>query len=84
MAKYNAANAALGRVGEIKNAADEAVENISNSTVQYSVDKQVKNHLNFIIGSQYQINRHLMFRVEAGFLGSCNKFMGGVQYRFGL
>jgi hypothetical protein len=84
VAKYNTANAALGRAGEILNAADAAVENIGNSTVQYSMDKQVKDHWNFIIGSQYQINRHLMLRVEAGFLGSRNQFMGGVQYRFGL
>ena len=83
-ARYEAANAALGRAGEILSSADAAVENIENSTVQYSMDKQVKDPWNFITGAQYQLNKHLMFRFEVGFLGSRNQMMGGVQYRFGL
>ena len=83
-ARYEAANAALGRAGEILSSADAAVENIENSTVQYSMDKQVKDPWNFITGAQYQLSKHLMFRFEVGFLGSRNQMMGGVQYRFGL
>ena len=84
LARYEAANAALYRAGAILNAADAAVEDISNSTVQYSMDKQVKDPWNFIAGAQYQLNKHLMVRMEAGFLGSRNQIMGGLQYRFGL
>ncbi|HSC52881.1 MAG TPA: hypothetical protein VLC98_04640 [Phnomibacter sp.] len=84
IAKHNAANAVLTRTGDFLAAADAAAENISNSTVQYSMDKQVKNMWNFIVGSQYQINRHFMLRLEAGFLGSRTQVLGGVQYRFGL
>jgi hypothetical protein len=48
------------------------------------MDKRVKDAWNFIVGSQFQLNKHLMFRIEAGFLGSRTQVMGGLQYRFGL
>jgi hypothetical protein len=83
-AKYEAANAALARTGEILNAADAAINHISNSTVQYSMDKRVKDPWNFITGAQYQLNKHWMLRAEVGFLGSRNQFLTGLQYRFGL
>jgi hypothetical protein len=83
-AKYETANAALGRAGEILNAADAAVNTISTSTVQYSMDKTIKDAWNFIVGSQFQFNKHLMIRCEVGFLGSRTQVMTGVQYRFGL
>lgn len=83
-AKYEAANAALERAGEILNAADVAVNTITSSTVQYSMDKTVKDAWNFIVGGQFQVNKHLMFRAEAGFLGSRTQVLGGIQYRFGL
>ena len=83
-AKYERANQALDRAGEILDAADAAINNISNSTVQYTMEKQVKDAWNFIVGSQYQFNKHLMFRLEAGFLGSRKQLMTGIQYRFGL
>jgi len=83
-AKYETANAALGRAGEILNAADAAVNTISTSTVQYSMDKTVKDAWNFIVGGQFQFNKHFMVRGEVGFLGSRTQVMTGVQYRFGL
>lgn len=83
-AKYEAANTALARAGELLTAADVAVNNIVNSTVQYSMDKAVKDAWNFIIGGQFQLNKHFMIRAEYGFLGSRNQIMTGVQYRFGL
>ena len=39
---------------------------------------------NFILGTQYQLNKHFMLRGEVGFLGSRQQFIGGIQYRFGL
>ncbi|MDL5048726.1 hypothetical protein QQ054_22190 [Oscillatoria amoena NRMC-F 0135] len=83
-AKYDIANATLGRVGEILAAAETAADNIQNATVQYSMDKQVKDRWNFIVGGQYQFSKHLMVRVEYGFLGSRTQLITGVQYRFGL
>ncbi len=83
-AKYETANSALGRAGEILSAADVAVNSIATSTVQYSMDKTVKDAWNFIVGGQFQINKHLMLRAEVGFLGSRKQVMTGLQYRFGL
>ncbi len=83
-AKYNAANATLETAGQILNAANGAVNTVGNSTVQYSMDKYLKDKWNFIVGAQYQLNKHWMMRGELGFLGSRSQFMVGMQYRFGL
>jgi hypothetical protein len=84
IAKHEAANAALEKAGSILNAASQAVTNAGSSTVQYSLDKKPKNMWNFIIGSQFQVNRSLQIRAEVGFLGSRTQFIGGLQYRFDL
>lgn len=82
--KFETANAALDRASEILVAADGAVSTIESSTVQYSMDKRPKDMWNFIVGGQYQFSKHLMYRVEYGFLGSRQQLMTGIQYRFGL
>jgi hypothetical protein len=83
-AKYERANAVLDRAGQILVSADNALNTVTNSTVQYSMDKRVKDPWNFIVGSQFQLNKHLMIRAEVGFLGSRTQVMTGLQYRFGL
>ncbi|MBZ5858581.1 hypothetical protein [Flavihumibacter profundi] len=83
-AKYNAANATLARAGEILNAAGQVLTNAETATVQYSMDKKPKDMWNFIVGTQFQINKHFMIRAEGGFLSSRVQFTTGLQYRFGL
>jgi len=83
-AKYAVKYAALNRAGEFLSAADDAVNSVATSTVQYAMDKQVKDAWNFIVGGQFQVNKHLMFRAETGFLGSRKQVLAGFQYRFGL
>jgi len=83
-AKHNTANRTLSRAGEILASADNAINNFATSTVQYSMDKRPKDPWNFIVGSQYQLNKHFMLRGEFGFLGSRTQFLVGMQYRFGL
>jgi hypothetical protein len=83
-AKYAVANQALASAGNILNAANGALSTLSTSTIQYSLDKRVKDQWNFIVGSQFQLNKHYMLRVEYGFLGSRTQFLTGLQYRFGL
>lgn len=83
-AKYEAANNALNTAGQILGAAETAAGNISNSSVQYSMDKAPKDKWNFIVGSQYQFNKHWMYRIEVGFLSSRTQVLTGLQYRFGL
>jgi hypothetical protein len=83
-AKYQLANNTLDKAGLILANADAALQDGVNSTVQYSMDKRVKDAWNFIVGSQFQLNKHFMVRLEAGFLGSRTQVMAGLQYRFGL
>jgi hypothetical protein len=83
-AKYETANRALETAGTVLSGAESALNTASNSTVQYSLEKRVKDMWNFTIGSQFQLNKHWMIRAEYGFLGSRQQFIGGLQYRFGL
>lgn len=84
-AKYEKANTALDKAGQILAAADNAVSTIESSTVQYSMDKRPKDMWNIVIGSQFQLNKHLMLRLEyGGFVGSRTQVLTGLQYRFGL
>ncbi|MGG7036246.1 MAG: hypothetical protein ACI7YS_13775 [Flavobacterium sp.] len=83
-AKYEAANNALNTAGQVLGAAEVAVGNISNSSVQYAMDKAPKDQWNFILGSQYQFSKSWMIRAEVGFLSSRTQVLTGLQYRFGL
>jgi hypothetical protein len=84
VAKYNTANRVLGTTGNVLNSIDAALNNEQTASVQYSLNKRPKDMWNFIVGSQYQINKHWMLRAEYGFLGSRQQFIGGLQFRFGL
>jgi hypothetical protein len=83
-AKYETANRVLATSGEILNSIDAALNDGQNATVQYSLSKRPKDMWNFIVGSQFQLNKHFMIRGEYGFLGSRQQFLCGLQYRFGL
>jgi hypothetical protein len=84
-AKYAKANSALDRASEFLVNVEDAANNIGTSTVQYSMDKRPKDMWNIVIGSQFQLNKHLMARLEyGGFVGSRTQIMAGIQYRFGL
>ena len=48
-AKYQTAKAALSRAGEILSAADAAGSTISTSTVQYSMDKRIKDAMGNVL-----------------------------------
>jgi hypothetical protein len=84
IAKYETANRALERAGTFLNSMDEAMNDEQSASVQYSLDKRPKDMWNFVVGTQYQFNKHWMLRAEVGMLGSRQQFIGGLQYRFGL
>jgi hypothetical protein len=84
VAKYNTANRTLAAAGNLFNSLDGALNDEKTASVQYSLSKRPKDMWNFIVGSQYQINKHFMIRGEFGFLASRTQFIGGLQYRFGL
>ncbi len=83
-ARYETANRALDRAGEVLSTIDAALNDENSATVQYSLDKRPKDPWNFVVGTQYQLNRHLQARFEYGFLGSRSQIITGVQYRFGF
>jgi len=84
IAKHETANRVLETAGNTLNAIDGALNDEQAATVQYSLTKQPKDMWNFIVGSQFQINKHFMIRAEYGFLGSRQQLTTGLQYRFGL
>jgi len=80
-------------INKAKKAAAEGLLNVTGSaldavsraeTVQYNLDKRPKNMWNFIVGSQFQLNKSWMIRGEVGFLGARTQVITGLQYRFGL
>jgi hypothetical protein len=83
-AKYETANRVLTTTGNLFNTMDGALNDDYTTTVQYSLEKNLKDRWNFLIGSQYQFNKHFMIRAEYGFLGSRQQFLTSLQYRFGL
>ena len=83
-AKYATANRALETAGNVFAAADAALNDEQTASVQYSLDKKLKDPWNFIVGSQFQLSKSFMIRAEYGFLGTRTQFIGGLQYRFGL
>ena len=50
--------------------------------VKYAMDKQVKEKWNGLFGAQYQLNKHWMFRTEAGLIGDRKQILASVNYRF--
>ena len=84
IAKYETANRTLQKTGDVLNSVDGALNDENSATVQYSLNKRPKDMWNFLIGSQFQINKHIMIRAEYGFLGSRQQFMAGLQYLFGI
>lgn len=82
IAKHEAADAALAKAGSILDAASDAVTNAGNASIQYSLKKTPKDKWNFLLGTQFQINRSWMIRAECGFLASRTQVITGLQYRF--
>ncbi len=83
-AKYETANRVLGTAGNVLNSLDGALNDEQSASVQYSLEKRLKDAWNFIVGAQYQLNKHWQVRAEFGFLGSREQFLSSIQYRFGL
>lgn len=52
------------------------------SIIRYSMDKQVKELWNGLVGVQYQYNKHWMLRTEAGLVGDRKSVLVSLNYRF--
>jgi hypothetical protein len=84
VAKHEAANAALATFGKVVDGASQIVSGAGDASIQYSLNKTQKKMWNFLVGSQYQINRSWMIRAEYGFLGARTQLIVGLQWRFNL
>ena len=83
-AKYETANRAIDAASAFLGNMDAALNDDQYATVQYSLDKRPQDMWNFVLGTQYQHNKHWMVRFEYGFMGSRTQVIAGLQYRFGL
>ena len=81
-AKYETANRVLDVYGRVLGGASQVVDNASDASIQYSLEKRPKDMWNFLLGGQFQLNRSWMLRAEAGFFGSRTQVIAGLQYRF--
>ncbi len=84
VAKHETANTVLATFGKVVDGASQIVSGAGDASVQYSLNKTQKKMWNFLVGSQYQINRSWMIRAEYGFLGARQQLIVGLQWRFGL
>lgn len=84
IARYEAYNKVISKTDEVLGLMEGALNDDNMASVQYSLEKRPKDMWNFLVGTQYQLNKHFMIRGEFGFLGSRQQFIGGLQYRFGL
>lgn len=82
--KYEMATRAISKAGSFLANLDNSLNDEEHASVQYALDKKPKDMWNFIVGTQYQHNKHFMLRLEYGFLGSRNQVIAGLQYRFRL
>jgi len=84
IAKRTGNQAKLNVASRFLNAADNALDTAETSTLDYALDKQQLSMWNFVVGSQFQINKSWMLRAEYGFSEGRSTFFTGLQYRFGL
>jgi hypothetical protein len=83
-ARYEGANRALASAGNVLEGLDQTLNDEQHASVQYSLEKRQADLWNFVVGTQYQHNKHLMVRLEYGFLGARTQVIAGLQYRFGF
>jgi hypothetical protein len=74
----------LDLASNVLNAAENAVNTADSSSVQYTLDKKQKNMWNFVVGSQFQLNKSWMIRAEYGHAAGRDQVFCGLQYRFKL
>ena len=55
---------------------------VSDTQINYVLDKSMAAPLNMVLGAQYQHNKHWQFRTEVGVFGRRSSFMVMANYRF--
>ena len=67
-------------IGKLEEAA-EGVD-ISSTTIDYTIQKEVAAPFNLIFGAQYQLNKNWMIRSEMGVFGKRSQFLLNLNWRF--
>ncbi|MFL9837015.1 hypothetical protein ABS768_05855 [Flavobacterium sp. ST-75] len=57
---------------------------VSDTSINYSLNKEATSHWSMSVGGQYQLNHNFQFRFEAGFFGGRQSILLSANYRFGL
>jgi hypothetical protein len=63
----------------------DALDNLAGETIiSYGMDKRPAEEWNFVIGTQFQLNKAWIFRTEGGIIGDRKSFLISANYRFKL
>ncbi len=81
---YESIQSTLNNATELLYRLEAAAQQPDQSVIEYSVEQRHRNTWNFVLGSQYQLNKSWMIHFEYGFLGSRKHFFGGLQYRLDM
>lgn len=81
---YESIQSTLNNATELLYRLEAAAQRPDESTLEYSLEQRHRNSWNFVLGSQYQLNKKWMIHFEYGFLGSRKHFFGGLQYRLDM
>ena len=71
------ANQIIDKLEEYGQGAD-----VGNAEIDYELNKKVAAPFNLLVGAQYQLNKHWMYRVELGVFGKRSQFLLNANYRF--
>jgi len=71
------ANQIIDKIEEYGEGAD-----LENAEIDYELNKEVASPFNLLVGAQYQLNKHWMYRVELGVFGKRSQFLLNANYRF--
>ncbi len=67
---------------------DEFIKNLEarngEAIVYYGMDKAPEEEWNFLVGGQFQLDKHWMLRSEVGIIGDRKSFLASFNYRFNL
>jgi hypothetical protein len=84
---YNGLSVAQKKiVDQISEAVQDKLEGhpLRNTYVSYSLEKRPAQEWSGLVGAQFQLNKHWIFRTEWNFIGDRFSALGSVNYRFGI
>ena len=84
IAKKESNQKKLDIAGVVLVGAESAIGRVDNSTVFYNINKRPASMWNYTLGSEFQVNKNWMVRMEVGGLSNRKHILASFQYRFGF